>query len=311
MGWNGSSAATSAATNKKIAKPRKASSGAPMSGAFKGTLALILVLAIGAGAYWYVTNALPKVKESIEEKVEKKPIEEVEGAVAPAETKTVSEVEEVKPKKPLPPQRVGELRDGYRLLPSGKLHRVLGIVTNTPPKISIAEKTFKHSADVELGHLLMVEPGDDLLGDSEGMYRGFKKELEEALAEPIEYDKDDTEFQRELKDAVIDLRKELVARMKAGEDVEQLMEDTRNQLKELALYREELENQVKRISGEDASMTQEDYDDLVEAANMMLEERGSKPMELPMSLKRTVRLHQIEEQEREKARKARLENEQE
>lgn len=310
MGWNGSSAATGAATNKKVAKPRKVSSGAPMSGAFKGTLVLILVLvlAIGAGAYWYVTNALPKVNEPTEEKVEKKAIAEVKPEIAPVETAAQNEE---KPKKPLPPQRVGELRDGYRLLPSGKLHRVLGIVTNTPPKVSISEKTFKHSADVELGHLLMVEPGEDLLGDSEGMYRGFKKELEEALAEPIEYDKDDTEFQRELKDAVIDLRKELVARMKAGEDVEKIMEDTRNQLKELALYREELENQVKRISGEDAEMTQKDYDDLVEAANMMLEERGSKPMELPTSLKRTVRLHQIEEQEREKARKARLENEQE
>lgn len=308
MGWNGSSAATGAATNKKVAKPRKVSSGAPMSGAFKGTLALILVLAIGAGAYWYVTNMMPKATEPTEEKVEKKAIAEATPEIAPVETAAQNEE---KPKKPLPPQRVGELRDGYRLLPSGKLHRVLGIVTNTPPKVSISEKTFKHSADVELGHLLMVEPGEDLLGDSEGMYRGFKKELEEALAEPIEYDKDDTEFQRELKDAVIDLRKELVARMKAGEDVEKIMEDTRNQLKELALYREELENQVKRISGEDAEMTQKDYDDLVEAANMMLEERGSKPMELPTSLKRTVRLHQIEEQEREKARKARLENEQE
>ena len=57
-------------------------------------------------------------------------------------------------------------------------------------------------------------------------------------------------------------------------------------------------------------MTQADYEELVAAANKMLEERGSKPMQLPMSLKRTVRLHQVEEQEREKARKAN-ENEQE
>lgn len=302
MAWNGSGGYSK--QPKKA--PRKATGGVSL---FHGIVALVAIVVVGAVAYLFVSNDTKPTVEKKQPKAEKKAIEVVEPEIAPVETTTTAEEE--KPKKPLPPQRVGELRDGYRLLPSGKLHRVLGIVTNTPPKVSISEKTFKHSADVELGHLLMVEPGEDLLGDSEGMYRGFKKELEEALAEPIEYDKDDTEFQRELKDAVIDLRKELVARMKAGEDVEKIMEDARNQLKELALYREELENQVKRISGEDAEMTQKDYDDLVDAANMMLEERGSKPMELPTSLKRTVRLHQIEEQEREKARKARLENEQE
>lgn len=298
MAWNGSNGA-SAPKQKPVNGARAVSKGA--------IAGVIVVLGAAAALYFLMPASAPTPKASAP-KEKPTAIEEVAPEIAPVETAAQNEE---KPKKPLPPQRVGELRDGYRLLPSGKLHRVLGIVTNTPPKVSISEKTFKHSADVELGHLLMVEPGEDLLGDSEGMYRGFKKELEEALAEPIEYDKDDTEFQRELKDAVIDLRKELVARMKAGEDVEKIMEDTRNQLKELALYREELENQVKRISGEDAEMTQKDYDDLVEAANKMLEERGSKPMELPTSLKRTVRLHQIEEQEREKARKARLENEQE
>ena len=65
----------------------------------------------------------------------------------PEKTQQEIEAEEEAKKKPLPPQRVGELRDGYRLLPDGTLHRVLGIVTNTPPKMSLADKTFTHSAD--------------------------------------------------------------------------------------------------------------------------------------------------------------------
>lgn len=210
-------------------------------------------------------------------------------AAAPA----VVKVKEEKPKE-RPPQRVGELRDGYRLLPDGTLHRVLGIVTNTPPKMSLADKTFTHSADVELGNLLMVEPGDDLLGSAEGMYRGFGKELDEALEEPIKYDKDDTDLQRELKDGVNELRAELKARRDAGENIEKIMEDTWNQLKELSLYRQELEDQVRQLSTDD--LTQKDYENLISAANQMLSDRGIKPLEMPSTLKRTLRLRQIQEQ---------------
>ena len=212
------------------------------------------------------------------------------------QTKAKSE----KPKE-RPPQRVGEIRDGYRLLCDGTLHRVLGVVTNTPGKFSIADKTFKHSADVELGNLLMVEPGDDLLGDTAGMYRGFNKEFDEALAEPIEYSDKDTPMQRELKQAVNELRKELKDRRAKGEDVEKIMEDTRNQLKELSLYRQELEDEVRKLSTDD--LTQKDYEDLVAAANQMLKERGIKPLEMPSTVRHAIRLRKIQEEAAAKAKK--------
>lgn len=205
-----------------------------------------------------------------------------------------------KPKE-RPPQRVGEIRDGYRLLCDGTLHRVLGVVTNTPGKFSIADKTFKHSADVELGNLLMVEPGDDLLGDTAGMYRGFNKEFDEALTEPIEYSDDDTPIQREMKQAVNELRKELKDRRAKGEDIEKIMEDTRNQLKELSLYRQELEDEVRKLSTDD--LTQKDYEDLVAAANQMLKERGIKPLEMPSTVRHAIRLRKIQEEAAAKTKK--------
>ena len=215
------------------------------------------------------------------------------------QTKAKSE----KPKE-RPPQRVGEIRDGYRLLCDGTLHRVLGVVTNTPGKFSIADKTFKHSADVELGNLLMVEPGDDLLGDTAGMYRGFNKEFDEALAEPIEYSDDDTPIQREMKQAVNELRKELRDRRAKGEDIEKIMEDTRNQLKELSLYRQELEDEVRKLSTDD--LTQNDYEDLVAAANQMLKERGIKPLEMPSTVRHAIRLRKIQEEAAAKAMKGNI-----
>ena len=222
---------------------------------------------------------------------------------APKATTNVVKQTKAKSGKPKerPPQRVGEIRDGYRLLCDGTLHRVLGVVTNTPGKFSIADKTFKHSADVELGNLLMVEPGDDLLGDTAGMYRGFNKEFDEALTEPIEYSDDDTPMQREMKQAVNELRKELKDRRAKGEDIEKIMEDTRNQLKELSLYRQELEDEVRKLSTDD--LTQKDYEDLVAAANQMLKERGIKPLEMPSTVRHAIRLRKIQEEAAAKAKK--------
>ena len=254
---------------------------------------LVVIVACFAVGVWLM---LPQGDAANEEQKPKKQamIAEVKSDLS-ERGKSVAAVQKPKQEapKPSPPQRVGELRDGYRLLPDGTLHRVLGIITNTPPKMSLADKTFTHSADVELGNLLMVEPGDDLLGDTAGMYRGFGKELDAALAEPIYYDKEDSELQRELKEGVNELREELKRRRAAGEDIEKIMEDTRDQLKELSLYKQELEDQVRQLATDE--LTQKDYEDLVAAANLMLEERGIKPLELPATLKHTLRLRQIQE----------------
>ena len=252
------------------------------------------VVILGGVLWWFfgrqnevtVKAEKPKAVKQVKPKAKPQP-----ATNAPA-IKAKSKAPKVKP------QRVGEIRDGFRLLADGTLHKVVGVITNTPGKFSLADKTFKHSADVELGNLLMVEPGDDLLGDSAGMYRGFGKELDEALAEPIVFDEKDTEVQREMKAGVIELREELKKRRARGEDIEKVMEDTRNQLKELSLYRQELEDEVKRLSTSD--LTQKDYEELISSANEMLAERGIKPLALPTSLKRTIRLRQVQEEAKKK-----------
>lgn len=262
-------------------------------------LALIAWLMLPSAENIENDESNPKTKRiATTKKLKEKKIPKVATNVV-KQTKAKSE----KPKE-RPPQRVGEIRDGYRLLCDGTLHRVLGVVTNTPGKFSIADKTFKHSADVELGNLLMVEPGDDLLGDTAGMYRGFNKEFDEALTEPIEYSDDDTPMQREMKQAVNELRKELKDRRAKGEDIEKIMEDTRNQLKELSLYRQELEDEVRKLSTDD--LTQKDYEDLVAAANQMLKERGIKPLEMPSTVRHAIRLRRIQEEAAAKAKKGNI-----
>ena len=233
-------------------------------------------------------------KEQVEVQKETKRIKTVKPAKVTKPTHVKAETPKVQKEKKPKPQRVGEIRDGYRLLCDGTLHKVYGVITNTPGKFSVSDKTFKHSADIELGNLLLVEPGDDLLGDSAGMYKGFKKELLAALEEDITYSEEDTPFQRELKDSVKELRDELKQRMRNGEDIEKVMEDTRNQLKELSLYRQELEEEVQKLSTDE--MSQKDYEDLVKAANEMLAERGIKALEMPKTLRHAIRLKKLHEE---------------
>ena len=86
-----------------------------------------------------------------------------------------------------------------------------------------------------------------------------------------------------------EMRKELKARLDAGEDIERTLVETRKELRTLGLYREELEEHLKEFAAE-KEMTERDMRDFVEAANMMLKERGAREIEMPEMLIRKLRL---------------------
>ena len=279
---------------KGKAKPRKASpkGGSKPSGAFKGAIAGVIVVAAAVGAWFFLTQKQETAKPGTETK---KPSRIAEVTPAPAAPVKVVEPKAVEPKeekpKPLPPQRIGETRDGKVLLPDGTLHTVKGVITSGVARVSLIDRTFKHDTDCMLAHLLVVEPGEGFVGDSESIYSGFEKEFLKTLDDPIVYDKNDSDYVKELKMGVQALRQELLDARANGESIEKVLIDTRDQLQQLGLYRQELEEQVLRMSED--GMSQQDYNDLITAANQMLEERGSKPLELPSTVKHAVRLGQL------------------
>ena len=206
-------------------------------------------------------------------------------------------LEKIKP-KPLPPQRVGELRDGYRLLPSGRLHRVLGTITSRDTSNDWLEKTFPEPADQLIAGLITIEPGETVIGSPESYYRNFADQFQSALMNPIRIDKDDDQYTRELKEAVKATRDELVSRLKAGEDIVEIMVETRKQYQELGLYRNELRDLVRKNLA-DGEISASEYEDLVKAANIMLEDRGGKPLDLPETFKKYIDMMGIEGDETE------------
>ena len=131
-----------------------------------------------------------------------------------------------------------------------------------------------------------------MLGDGETLYSDFDKEFKEALKDEITYDDKDTPEQRELKAAMIDIRAELVERMKKGEDLSKVLIETRKQLQELALYKDELRERIEELK-KDGNMSKQDRLDLLEAANEMLKERGIQPFLIPSSLQKLVDLREM------------------
>jgi len=271
------------------AKLRKAppKGGGKPSGVFKGAIAGVIVVAAAVGAWFFLTQKQETAKPDTETKKPSRIAEVTPAAAAPVKA---VEPKEEKP-KPLPPQRIGETRDGKVLLPDGTLHTVKGVITSGVARVSLIDRTFKHDTDCMLAHLLVVEPGEGFVGDSESIYSGFEKEFLKTLDDPIVYDKGESDYVKELKMGVQAMRQELLDARANGESIEKVLMDTRDQLQQLGLYRQELEEQVLRMSED--GMSQQDYNDLITAANKMLEERGSKPLELPSTVKHAVRLGQL------------------
>ena len=155
------------------------------------------------------------------------------------------------------------------------------VYTNRPTYTSIAYRAFKARSDQKIAELLTLEPGESILGDPEVLFgKGFSRSFLKSLETPIVIEPDDDEETRALKAAVRETRKELKARLDAGEDIAETMRGVFKELREIGLYRDELEKQLKGIA-KDKSMSEKDMEDFVTAANQMLSERGAKPLTMP------------------------------
>lgn len=285
MAWNGSGGGGSAPQKPKAATKKPS----PVRGLVAG-----LVIVLAAGAYFAFFTGSEKPQKTVEQKKPSR-IKEVTPAAAP---KTESKQEPEKPKE-LPPQRVGEIRNGYRLLPSGRLHKVKGVIHVGGEPRTLVDKTFPHGSDRMIAHLLMAEPGGTMVGDSADIMRGFNEAFAKSLKDEIVIKYDDTDEVKALKQAVLDARGELKQQMALGKSAEEAMIEAREQLHELTLYREDLEKEVLRHAED--GMTQEDYDELIGAANLMLEERGIGKIQMPKLIGDAIEMryrHKMAELER-------------
>ena len=252
----------------------------------RGLLAGLIVVALGALCLYLFSGGDSASAPGTRHQAPRT-IKEVTPARAP--TNAVAKAKPASTNRP--PQRVGETRDGWVKLPNGKLHRVHGVTVSGPSRVTLASRIFKHDTDIELAEFMTIEPGTGFLGDSKDYFKNFDKVFLRSLEDKIEIDPKDSDEVKALKQGVIDMRRELKARYDAGEDINQVLRDTREQYRELGLYREELGKQIDQILRDSDTLTEKDLGDLVGAANKMLEERGAKPFRLDSSIRHKFRMY--------------------
>lgn len=238
----------------------------------KGLIAgVICVLGAGIAAWWLWPTGETRQDAA---STKKELIREVKPAIA--RTNETAAITPDKPKE-LPPQQVGETRNGYIMLCDGRLHRVKGVITNQIEYVKEDYEIFDHFSENVIAGLLSLEPGTTLIGTP--MYNGrFKEDFLKSLAVPIIATASDSEHDRTLKRLVNEAKIELKAAYDRGEDVEKVILDAREELQKLARYRNELE--AMTVEGINSASTPEEVDDYITAANKMLEQKGIAPMDL-------------------------------
>ena len=198
--------------------------------------------------------------------------------------------DEVKvPDAPLPPQKPHEVRDGMLMLSNGEL-----LPTNKLRKVSIEDRKprfkyaiFDHSTDNELAAILTLRPGQSLIG---GPIRrkDYKAEFLKSIETPVVVHKDDPEDVQEVKRAVIDARLLIKEAIDRGEDPAEIIKDAYEEAQKLALYKDDIRREVMNMA-KDGDYTDQEVDDLIEAANKMLESKGIEPMNLGPVMKARLR----------------------
>lgn len=246
----------------------------------RGLVAGALVVVGTAAAWWLLWPTGESAGETPPPRKEGL-IKEVKPAVA-VKTNVVSATDKVDPNAR--PTRVGERVNGWTKLPNGRLYKITGIVTSQTARITVIDKTFTNPNDHDLAVLLTLEPGAGMIGDSNDYYKNYNETFKETLKVPITIETEDSEEVRMLKQGVLDARAELKEHLDRGEDLTKLMRDMREQLRELSLYRKEIESQVRQILSDNNGFTRKDVEDLRSAANKMLEDRGVSPMTLSAAL---------------------------
>ena len=276
-----------------VVKTKPSLGGSVTSKSVWAIVAAMVVAAIGVVVWLsFSTDDKVEVEEAPKPKAVKTP------APMPENPKPVK-VE--KPEEPAPvkidpnarPTKVGETVNGYIKLPSGRLHKVRGVITNSVSAIQTKGKyeIFEHYCENEIACLLTIQPGQGLVGTPR--YNGrFTKEFLESLKKPIVINDDDSEEDKELKRNVNLAKQELKAAYDRGEDIEKIMLDTRREYQDLAMYKQELRQLIYEYKKTE-NPSDQDVEDYVTAANKLLEAKGIAPLNIgPISRRKLMMMRE-------------------
>lgn len=249
-----------------------------------GVSATILIAGV-AIAVWLIASQKPQPKAS-EELNTKRTIKAVDPVFSTNTSMSRPQAESGKPVRrsakgtPIPdnvqPDERGVLRypGGLRWVDTNDLH-----IVKHPRK----KQLFKHHSENSIATILTLEPekmAPFLVGRRPKFGQRFVDDFKASLYDEPEFPEDDTPEERELRNEVLAVKKEMAEAMNRGEDIAKMMNDAQEELDRLVTFHDTLMKQLREIKN-DETYTDNDVRDFTEAANLMLKEHGLKELSTP------------------------------
>ena len=154
---------------------------------------------------------------------------------------------------------------------------------------------FETRADNEIAFVLATEPGTMVIGNR-SVGPDFESRFLKSLEKPIIVSKDDSEYEQNLKRAVIEAKLNLKDALDRGEDIGKIMDEARDELQKMARYRAQLEKEATVLLHRGA-MGAADAEDVIKAVNKMLEDKGIAPIELNSMSRLAIKYQNIVKKE--------------
>ena len=275
MAWNGSNGKN---TNSTSAVKRPVGREGKRPSIMRGAFAALAVIALAAIAFFAVRFAIKNDnggEKPVNAKSTKKdrPINQAGPVASPKIETPVAGDEKV------PEHRKGEIwhsADGKKMITLEK-DGVLKDVEVYVPKNRPTSKTriFQHKSENAIANLMHVAPGTPTFGRTN--YAGYQEDFLKSCTVPIVIEEGDDEFTRQLKKDVREMKIVLKERIDAGESLDVILTEAREELKKLAAVKKAIEGQLRKEAAREGT-TERDLAILRDAANKMLEDRGIPPI---------------------------------
>ena len=241
----------------------------------RGLLAGLIVVVLGVTVAWLLWPEGETRQDAASTRRGR--IKEVKAAKGP---KSAAEAQSSRPTPQSPvPSPQSQLPN-----PQSPTPKITGpVYTNKTKTVRGRYAYSKNRAENELAILSCLPVGTPVIG-SRDYDETFMADLQQALIEKTEILPDDPEDVKYYKESVIATKKQLREMLKNGEDIQQVLTDTRKQLQDLGVYKMQLEREIGKIQREaekegGRELTDDEVKDFVKAANKMLESKGIEPFE--------------------------------
>lgn len=272
-GWNGSGMRGNSTPVKPKVAAKKPS---PVRGIVAGLVVVVAVI----GCYFAFFSGSEKPQEEV---VEKRPtkIKQVTPAAAPTNSAPVKKelTDEEKRQKEI--ARLEKIFEG-REMPKGIKTRIYYL--KNPPKstyvVKVPHDYLEHHSERAIAGLVLAEPGTEFL-DCPTYDARFNQDFQNSIIDKIVIKEDDSEEVRNVKQSVIDAKKEIVRICKEeGKKPNEVMNEYGKMMYDLGKFDKELRRELNEKRN-DPSVSDEDLKDFFRAANKMREQRGLKPVSVP------------------------------